>query len=168
MNLVVYLAALVFALSCVVLLRRPRTAVRDPLTVSTCAAILLGALVFVCSAPLTLAAVNDWTGVTNFGAPLTYGMLSAYSCSLVVLLINWRGGPRERVRRRVLRTMAAYALLIAAVVVLFALADTHTERLTDLDTYYATTPFMRDDPALSARAHRRDAHDVRGVRPVEP
>ncbi|MFV0136173.1 MAB_1171c family putative transporter [Streptomyces sp. HMX87] len=144
MSLVVYLAALVFGLACVVLFRRPRLAVSDPLTLSTCAAIVLGALVFVCSAPLTLAAVNDWTGVPNFGAPLTYGMLSAYSCSLVVLLINWRGGPRERVRRRVLRTMAAYALLIVAVVVLFALADARTERLTDLDTYYANTPYMRE------------------------
>lgn len=153
MNLVVYLAACGFALACAVLSRGPRTAVRHPLAVSTCVTIAFGALVFVCSAPLTLAAVNDLTGVPNFGAPLTYGMLQAYSCSLVVLLINWRGGPPERVRRLVMRSVAAYGLLTAALVVLFALADAGTERLTDLDTYYAGTPYMREMILLYLAGH---------------
>ncbi|MEU7472901.1 MAB_1171c family putative transporter [Streptomyces sp. NPDC044984] len=145
MSLVVYLAAFVFGMTSVLLFRRPRTAApRNPLTLSTCAAIILGALVFVCAAPATLAAVNSLTGVPNFGAPLTYGMLSAYSCAVLVLLINWRGGSRERVRRMVLRSVAAYGALVVAIVVLFALADADTERLTDLDTYYANTPFMRE------------------------
>ncbi|MEU6404607.1 MAB_1171c family putative transporter [Streptomyces sp. NPDC046985] len=144
MSLIVYLAAGLFGLSAVVLLLRPGMALRDPLTLSTCAAIVLGSLVFVCSAPLTLAAVNSLTGVPNFGAPVTYGMLSAYSCSLVILLIHWRGGPRERVRRMVLRSVAAYAALIVAIVVLFALGDARSERLNDLDTYYANTPYLRE------------------------
>ncbi|CAM5618603.1 Integral membrane protein OS=Streptomyces griseomycini OX=66895 GN=FHS37_000644 PE=4 SV=1 [Streptomyces griseomycini] len=144
MSLVVYLAAFVFGMSSVLLLRRPRTAVRNPLALSTCVAIALGALVFVCAAPATLSAVNELTGVPNFGAPLTYGMLSAYSCAVLVLLINWRGGPRARVRRMVLRSIAAYGVLVVAIVVLFALAEADAERLTDLDTYYATTPFMRE------------------------
>jgi hypothetical protein len=153
MSLVVYLAAAVFGLSGLLLFRRPRTAVRDPLTLSTCVAIGLGTLVFVCSAPLTLAAVNDLTGIPNFGAPLTYGMLSAYSCSLLILLINWRGGPRERVRRMVLRSIAGYGLLVVAIVVLFALADARTERLRDLDTYYANTPYMREMILLYLLGH---------------
>ncbi|MEU5519595.1 MAB_1171c family putative transporter [Streptomyces sp. NPDC047860] len=144
MSLVVYLAAFVFGMTSVLLFRRPRKAMRNPLTVSTCAAIVLGALVFVCAAPATLATVNELTGVPNFGAPLTYGMLSAYSCAVLVLLINWRGGSRERVRRSVLRTVAAYGLLVVAIVVLFVLAEADTERLRDLDTYYAGTPFMRE------------------------
>lgn len=69
MSLMVYLAAAVFGLSCTVLLRRPLSVPRDPLTVSTCAAIVLGALGLVCSAPPTLSAVNDLTGIANFGAP---------------------------------------------------------------------------------------------------
>jgi hypothetical protein len=144
MSLVVYLAAFVFGMTSVLLFRRPRRAMRNPLTLSTCAAIVLGALVFVCAAPATLATVNELTGVPNFGAPMTYGMLSAYSCAVLVLLINWRGGSRERVRRLVLRAMAAYGLLVVAIVVLFSLAEADTERLTDLDTYYANTPFMRE------------------------
>ncbi|WP_030419719.1 MAB_1171c family putative transporter [Streptomyces sp. SCSIO 75703] len=153
MNLLVYGAAGVFALSCLVLFRRPGRPVLGTLTVSTCAAILLGALVLVCAAPPTLAAVNDLTGVVNFGAPLTYGMLSAYSCALLVLLVNWRGGPRSRIRRRVLASMAAYAVLIAALVVLFTLAEAPDERLTDLDTYYANTPFMREMILLYLAGH---------------
>jgi uncharacterized membrane protein len=153
MNPVVYLAAAALASSAALLLRRPRTAVRNPLTLSTVVAIVLGAVVFVCSAPLTLAAVNDLTGIPNFGAPLTYGMLSAYSCSLLILLINWRGGPRERIRRRVLSSIAAYGLLIVAIVVLFSRADAHTERLTDLDTYYANTPYMREMILLYLLGH---------------
>ncbi|MFI9818888.1 MAB_1171c family putative transporter [Streptomyces sp. NPDC052013] len=152
MSLVVYLAAFVFGMSAV-LLCRPRTAVRNPLNLSTCVAIALGALVFVCAAPPTLSAVNALTGIPNFGAPLTYGMLSAYSCSVLVLLINWRGGPRVLVRRLVLRSIAAYGLLVLAIVVLFALADADTERLRDLDTYYANTPFMREMILLYLAGH---------------
>ncbi|MEU8029260.1 MAB_1171c family putative transporter [Streptomyces sp. NPDC049099] len=153
MNLVVYVAAGALVLSSALLFRRPRTAPWNPLTVSTSAAVALGGLVFVCSAPLTLATVNDVTGVPNFGAPLTYGMLSAYSCSLLVLLIHWRGGPRERLRRAALHCVAAYGALIAAIVVLFALADPHTERLRDLDTYYANTPGMREMILLYLLGH---------------
>ncbi|POX53799.1 hypothetical protein C3489_15215 [Streptomyces sp. Ru71] len=153
MSLVVYLAALVFGLSSVLIFRRPRTALRNPLTVSTCAAIVLGSLVFVCAAPLTLSAVNDLTGIPNFGAPLTYGMLSAYSCSLLILLINWRGGSRAHVRRLVLRCVAAYGALIVAIVVLFALGDARTERLRDLDTFYATTPGLREMILLYLLGH---------------
>lgn len=153
MSLMVYLAAAVFGLSCTVLLRRPWRIPRDPLTLSTCAAIVLGSLALVCSAPLTLGTVNRLTGIPNFGAPLTYGMLSAYSCSLLVLLIHWRGGSPARIRRMVLRSMAAYGALIVAIVVLFTLADPSTERLTDLDTYYAGTPYMSEMIVLYLLGH---------------
>ncbi|MET9500588.1 MAB_1171c family putative transporter [Streptomyces sp. NPDC006622] len=153
MSLVVYLAGAVLLLSAAVLFRRPRSSAPNPLTASTCVAITLGALVFVCSAPVTLAAVNDLTGIPNFGAPLTYGMLSAYSCSLLILLAYWRGGPPERVRRQVLGGVAGYAPLIGTVIVLFALADAPTERLTDLDTYYANTPYMREMIVLYLLGH---------------
>ncbi|MET9368577.1 MAB_1171c family putative transporter [Streptomyces griseoflavus] len=153
MSLVVYLAAFVFGMTPVLLFRRPRRALRNPLTVSTCAAIVLGALVFVCAAPATLATVNELTGVPNFGAPLTYSVLCAYSCAVLVLLINWRGGSRARVRRRVLRTVTAYGLLLTAIVVLFLLAEADTERLRDLDTYYANTPFMREMILLYLLGH---------------
>lgn len=80
-------------------------------------------------------------------------MISAYSCSLLVLLIHWRGGSPARIRRMVLRSMAAYGALIVVIVVLFTLADPSTERLTDLDTYYANTPYMREMIVLYLLGH---------------
>ncbi|MEU7061414.1 MAB_1171c family putative transporter [Streptomyces sp. NPDC046197] len=153
MSLVVYLAAIGLATASVLLFRRPRTALRDPLTASTCVAIALGALVFVCSAPLTLGAVNRLTGIPNFGAPLTYGTMSAYSCSLLILLVHWRGGSRHQRRKMVRRCVAAYSLLIIAIVVLFAKSDAPTERLSDLDTYYANTAYMRETILLYLIGH---------------
>ncbi|MFF8477072.1 MAB_1171c family putative transporter [Streptomyces sp. NPDC015414] len=152
MSLVVYTAAVLLALAAM-LLRRPRTTPRSPLTVATRATTFLAAVCFVWSAPVTLAAVNHATGVPNIGAPLTYGSISAFSCSLIILLIHWRGGPQERIRRMVRMTVAVYGTLVVAIVVLFALADARTERLTDLDTYYANTPYMREMIALYLVGH---------------
>lgn len=153
MSFVVYLAASAFAAVSVLLFSRPRRALRDPLTASTCVAITLGSLVFICSAPLTLGAVNRLTGIPNFGAPLTYGMLSAYSCSLLILLFTWRGGPPGTVRRMTLRSITAYGAAIVAIIALFILADADTERLTDLDTYYANAPYMREMILLYLLGH---------------
>ncbi|MET9407448.1 MAB_1171c family putative transporter [Streptomyces sp. NPDC002935] len=153
MSLVVYLAASLLALSAVLLFRRPRAALRNPLTASTCATVSIGALCFTCSAPVTLAAVNRLTGIPNFGAPLTYSMISAYSCSGIILLIQWRGGPPESVRRSTLQSVIVYGLLVAAIIVLFTLADARTERLNDLDTYYANTPYMREMIVLYLIGH---------------
>jgi hypothetical protein len=144
MSLVEYSAASIFAVTALLLFRRPRVALRDPLTASTCVSIFLGGLCFFCSAPVTLSAVNELTGIPNFGAPMTYSVISAYSASLLILLINWRGGPAEQVRRWVVRVATVYSALIVAIITLFALASAPVERLRDLDTYYANTPYMRE------------------------
>ncbi|MFF4536900.1 MAB_1171c family putative transporter [Streptomyces aureus] len=153
MSLVVYLAAALLALSAVLLFRRPRAALRNPLTASTCAAVSISALCFTCSAPMTLAAVNRLTGVPNFGAPMTYSVISAYSCSLIILLIQWRGGPPEQLRRTTRHAVVVFGLLIIAIIVLFSLADAPVERLNDLDTYYANTPYMREMIVLYLVGH---------------
>jgi hypothetical protein len=48
---------------------------------------------------------------------------------------------------------AVYGTLIIAIIALFALADADTERLTDLDTYYANTPYMREMIVLYLTGH---------------
>ncbi|MGW2705006.1 MAB_1171c family putative transporter [Streptomyces sp. NPDC001340] len=152
MSLVVYMAAFLQALAAM-LLRRSRTTPRSPLAVATRATAFIAAVCFVWSAPVTLAAVNHATGIPNVGAPLTYGSISAFSCSLIILLIYWRGGPQERMRRMVRMTVAVYGTLIIAIITLFSLADAHTERLRDLDTYYANTPYMREMIILYLMGH---------------
>ncbi|BCM65345.1 MULTISPECIES: MAB_1171c family putative transporter [Streptomyces] len=152
MSLVVYMASLLLAVAAV-MLRRPRRTPRSPLSLATRATACIAAVCFFWSAPVTLAAVNHATGIPNVGAPLTYGSISALSCSLIILLIHWRGGPQERIRRMTRMAVAVYGTLIVAIVVLFSLADARTERLTDLDTYYANTPYMREMIALYLMGH---------------
>ncbi|WEO94236.1 MAB_1171c family putative transporter [Streptomyces sp. FXJ1.172] len=152
MSLVVYMASFLLALAAI-LLRRPRRTPRSPLSTATRATAFIAAVCFFWSAPVTLAAVNHATGIPNVGAPLTYCSISAFSCSLIILLIHWKGGPKEQIRRMTRMTVAVYGMLVIAIVVLFSLADAHTERLTDLDTYYANTPYMKEMIALYLMGH---------------
>ncbi|WP_327327119.1 hypothetical protein OG735_34930 [Streptomyces sp. NBC_01210] len=126
---------------------------RDPLLRSVSALLLVAVSVFFFAAPPTIAAVNRITGVPNFSAPLVYCILTAFSASCLVLIINWRGGPPEVTRRASRRCITAYGTVIVAMIVLFALGDAPVERLRDLDTYYANTPYMREMIVLYLVAH---------------
>ncbi|NJP70425.1 MAB_1171c family putative transporter [Streptomyces sp. C1-2] len=117
---------------------------RDPLLRSVCVLMALAGLVFCFAAPPTIAQVNEWTGIVNFSAPLVYCLLSAFSASCLVLMVNWRGGPPARTRRINRWITAGYGLVIVALVVLFRLGSTPVERLRDFDTYYARTPYIRE------------------------
>ncbi|MGW2813458.1 MAB_1171c family putative transporter [Streptomyces sp. NPDC001415] len=126
---------------------------RDPLLRTVNALLAVASSVFFFAAPTTIAAVNRITGVPNFSAPLVYSILTAFSASCLVLIINWRGGPPEAARRATLRCIAAYTVVIVSLFTLFALADAPVERLRDLDTYYANTPYMREMIVLYLVAH---------------
>ncbi|MFS8197939.1 MAB_1171c family putative transporter [Streptomyces sp. CWNU-52B] len=126
---------------------------RDPLVRSVCLVIALGGAGFLFAAPPTIAAVNEATGVANFSSLLVYGIISAFSASCLLLIVHWRGGPPEHVRRVSRRWQAGYALVVVALAVLFALGDAPVDRHTDFDTYYATTPFIREMIVLYLVAH---------------
>jgi hypothetical protein len=117
---------------------------RDPLLRSVGVLLALAALVFLFAAPPTIAEVNDVTGIPNVSAPLVYCLLSAFSASCLVLIVYWRGGPPEVTRRITRRWIGGYSLVSVTLIVLFVLGDTPRERLRDLDTYYANTPFIRE------------------------
>lgn len=117
---------------------------RDPLLRSVGVLLALAGLVFLFAAPPTIAEVNHLTGVPNISAPLVYCLLSAFSASCLVLIINWRGGPPEVTRRLSRRWITGYGVVSLALVVLFLLGDCPEQRLRDLDTYYANTPFIRE------------------------
>ncbi|MEV0225416.1 hypothetical protein [Streptomyces sp. NPDC050704] len=116
----------------------------DPLITAGSSILLVGALVCILSAPPTIRAVNSLTGIANFSAALVYSGMSALSAGYLVLMITWRGGPADRVRQASRLVVCVYALVTIGIVVLFALADVPVERTRDLDTYYATTPYMRE------------------------
>ncbi|MCX4825538.1 hypothetical protein OG883_37945 [Streptomyces sp. NBC_01142] len=152
-GLILYIPGVVLMAALVIKLPELRRTWHDPVMRSVCALLLVGCAVLFLAAPPTIAAVNDLTGVTNFSAPLVYCVLTAFSGSCIALIINWRGGPPEQVRRLSVLCIGVYAGVTVALVVLFALAEAPVERLRDLDTYYATTPFMREMITLYLVAH---------------
>ncbi len=118
--------------------------------------LLLACTVFVFVAPTTIARVNRLTGVPNISAPWCYSLLTAFCASCLLLIIAWRNGLSDRsaATRRAMRwVVSLYSGVIVALWVLFFLADASEERLRDLDTYYATTPFMREQILLYLLAH---------------
>ncbi|GGW38778.1 hypothetical protein GCM10010503_13730 [Streptomyces lucensis JCM 4490] len=129
---------------------------RDPQLRALGGLLLLCCAVFVFCSPSTIARTNRLTGVPNIAAPWCYSLITAMSGSCLLLIITWRAGPsgRSAATRRALRRVASvYCMVIAALWVLFLLADAPVERVRDLDTYYAATPFMREEILLYLAAH---------------
>jgi hypothetical protein len=128
---------------------------RDPLLRAVGGLLLFACAVFVFAAPRTVAWTNRVTGVPNISAPWVYSLLTALCASWLLLITAWRNGRSDaaRTRRTTRWVVSVYAGVVVALWVLFALADVPVERLRDLDTYYATTPFMREEILLYLVAH---------------
>ncbi|MCX4904691.1 MAB_1171c family putative transporter [Streptomyces sp. NBC_00878] len=126
---------------------------RDPLMAASTAFLLIGALVCMLAAPPTISVVNGLTGIANFSAPLVYSGMSALSACYLVLMIAWRGGEPEKAGRASRLVVGFYTLVIVGIVTLFSLADVPVERTRDLDTYYASTPYMREMILLYLVSH---------------
>ncbi|MEU0048352.1 MAB_1171c family putative transporter [Streptomyces sp. NPDC006309] len=129
---------------------------RDPLLRAVGGLLLLACAVFVFCTPSTIAGVNRLTGVPNVSAPWCYSLITAFCGSCLLLIITWRNGLSDRsaaTRRATRWVITVYSGVIAALWTLFLLADAPEERLRDLDTYYATTPFMREEILLYLLAH---------------
>jgi hypothetical protein len=129
---------------------------RDPLLRAAGGTLLVTCAVFVFCAPSMIVRVNRATGVPNIAAPWCYSLITAMSGSCLLLIITWRNGPSDRsavTRRAIRRVVSVYLGVIVALWVLFALADVPVERVHDLDTYYAGTPFMREEILLYLAAH---------------
>ncbi|KJK46804.1 MAB_1171c family putative transporter [Streptomyces sp. NRRL F-4428] len=148
-----YIPAAAMAISLAFKLPALRHNWRDPLLRSVVALLALAGAVFTFAAPPTIAAVNRWTGIANFSAPLVYCLITAFSASCLVLMVNWRGGPPERTKRVSRRWILGYSIVIVALIVLFALGETLEERLRDFDTFYANTPYVGHMIALYLLAH---------------
>ncbi|MEV6111537.1 MAB_1171c family putative transporter [Streptomyces sp. NPDC052109] len=129
---------------------------KDPLLRAVGGLLLLACAVFVFVTPSTIAWTNRVTGVPNISAPLVYSLLTAFCASCLLLIIAWRDGLSDRsaVTRRAQRwVITVYSGVIVALWVLFVLADVPVERRIDLDTYYANTPYMREEILLYLLAH---------------
>ncbi|WP_425579627.1 MAB_1171c family putative transporter [Streptomyces coacervatus] len=129
---------------------------RDPLLRAVGGLLLFACAVFAFAAPGTIAWTNRVTGVPNIAAPWVYSLLTALSASWLLLVVHWRNGHtdrREQTRRATRWVVCVYAAVVIALWVLFALADVPVEQTRNLDTYYAGTPFMREEILLYLTAH---------------
>ncbi|MFI2504832.1 MAB_1171c family putative transporter [Streptomyces sp. NPDC018972] len=123
----------------------------DPYLRTICAVLGLAGLCFFLGAPPTVGAVNRIGDVPNLAAPVTYVVITGYCAASQLLVVHWRGGPR--VRRTARRWLLAYAVVVLGITVTFTLGEAPVERRTDLDTYYATTPFIAQMIVLYLLAH---------------
>ncbi|MEV6170231.1 MAB_1171c family putative transporter [Streptomyces sp. NPDC051954] len=129
---------------------------RDPLLRAVGGLLLFACAVFVFAAPATISWTNRVTGVPNIAAPWVYSLITALGASWLLLVVHWRNGRTERraqTRRATRWVVSVYAAVVVALWVLFALADVPVEQVRDLDTYYANTPFMREEIVLYLIAH---------------
>ncbi|WP_086565783.1 MAB_1171c family putative transporter [Streptomyces africanus] len=129
---------------------------RDPMLRAVGGLLLFACAVFVFASPSVIGWTNRVTGVPNIAAPLVYSLLTALCASWLLLIVAWRNGLADRsasTRRAARWVVFAYAGVVVALWVLFWLADVPVERRRDLDTYYATTPFIREEILLYLLAH---------------
>ncbi|MFJ2822539.1 MAB_1171c family putative transporter [Streptomyces toxytricini] len=152
-GLILYVPGSVMILALLIKAPTLRRGWDQPLMRAVCAVLFAGCLVMFLAAPPTIAAVNRLTGITNFSAPLVYGALTAFSGSCVVLVLHWSGGPPAVVRRATRLTVAVFGAVTLLIVLLFVQGEAPVERLRDLDTYYANTPWVREMIVCYLLAH---------------
>ncbi|MFF5854484.1 hypothetical protein ACFY8B_02420 [Streptomyces sp. NPDC012751] len=141
-------------LLCVGLLVRLPGLVRhggDPSVRAVNVVLAFASLCFLLGAPSSVRVINQVSGVPNLAAPLTYGSITAYSATLLILIACWRGGPA--MRRTTRNWIYGYAAVLAGIAVLFTAGHAAEERPSDFDTYYATTPWIREMVVLYLVAH---------------
>ncbi|MFI6002769.1 MAB_1171c family putative transporter [Streptomyces sp. NPDC051366] len=152
-GLILYVPGSVMILALLIKAPTLRRGWDQPLMRAVCTLLVVGCMVMFLAAPPTISAVNRLTGIVNFSAPLVYSVLTAFSGSCIVLVLQWGGGPPAVVRRATRLTVAAFGAVTLLIVVLFAIGDAPVERLRDLDTYYANTPWLREMIVCYLLAH---------------
>jgi hypothetical protein len=126
---------------------------RDPDVRATTLLLTFATAVLVVITPVNIRRLNELTGVPNIASPWAYSFLTAFCATGLTMIIRWREEPSERRRRRMRRIYWVYAGVVVALWGTFLLAHAPEPRIYDLDTYYASTPWMREHILLYLTAH---------------
>jgi hypothetical protein len=126
---------------------------RDPDVRATTVLLTSATAVLVVITPVNIERLNKLTGVPNIASPWAYSFLTAFCATGLTMIIRWREEPSERRARRMRRIYWAYAGVVVALWGTFLLAHAPEPRIYDLDTYYASTPWMREHILLYLTAH---------------
>ncbi|CUW28182.1 MULTISPECIES: MAB_1171c family putative transporter [Streptomyces] len=145
--------AALLAVAFVIKLPLLRRAWQDPILRATALLLGIGAIVFASLPPANLHRINVLSGIPNFAGLWVYSLLTAYCGACLWLIITWREPPSAVRRRRTRLVWVAYTVIIVGLWTTFLLGDHHVERIRDLDTYYADTPWMREFVLLYLVAH---------------
>ncbi len=145
--------AALLAVAFVIKLPLLRRAWQDPILRATALLLGIGAIVFASLPPTSLHRINVLAGIPNFAGVWVYSLLTVYCGACLWLIITWREPPSAVRRRRTRLVWVAYSVIIVGLWATFLLGDHHEERLRDLDTYYADTPWMREFVLLYLIAH---------------
>ncbi|MFI0810149.1 MAB_1171c family putative transporter [Streptomyces echinatus] len=145
--------AALLAVAFVIKLPLLRRAWQDPILRATALLLGIGAVVFASLPPANLHRINVSTGIPNFASLWVYSLLTAYCGACLWLIITWREPPSAARRGRTRLVWMTYSVIVIGLWTTFLLGDHHVERLRDLDTYYADTPWMREFVLLYLLAH---------------
>lgn len=126
---------------------------RDPDVRATVLLLACGTAVFVVITPDTIQALNVATGIPNIAAPMAYSLLTVFCGINLTMVMRWREPPSPRRRRRMITVSWIHAGIVAALWLTFLMADVPVARIYDLDTYYATTPWMQEHILLYLLNH---------------
>ncbi|MGW1209461.1 MAB_1171c family putative transporter [Streptomyces sp. NPDC002499] len=126
---------------------------RDPDVRATVLLLTWATAVLVVITPVNIERLNEYTGVPNIASPWAYSFLTAFCATGLTMIMRWREEPSERRRRRMRRVYWIYAGVVVALWGTFLLAHVPEPRIYDLDTYYASTPWMREHILLYLFAH---------------
>ncbi|MFG2118288.1 MAB_1171c family putative transporter [Streptomyces sp. NPDC048710] len=155
--------AVLLAVAFVIKLPLLRRAWQDPILRATALLLGIGAVVFASLPPGNLHRLNEITGIPNFAGLWVYSLLTAYCGACLWLIITWREPPSAVRSRRTRTVWLFYGAIILGLWTTFLLGDHHVERLRDLDTYYANTPWMREFALLYLAAHMVSALVAAGI-----
>ncbi|MGW2744764.1 MAB_1171c family putative transporter [Streptomyces sp. NPDC001450] len=155
--------AALLAVAFVIKLPLLRRAWQDPILRATALLLGIGAVVFASLPPGNLHRINEITGVPNFAGLWVYSLLTAYCGACLWLIITWREPPSAVRTRRTRTVWMVYGAIVLGLWATFLLGDHQVERLRDLDTYYANTPWMREFALLYLVAHMVSALVAAGI-----
>ena len=126
---------------------------RDPNVKATTLLLSFATAVNISVTPVNIKRLNHLTGVPNIASPWIYSFLTAFCATALTMIMRWREEPSARRQRRMRRIYWTYAGIVVLLWVTFLLAHVPEPRIYDLDTYYASTPWMSEHILLYLGAH---------------
>ncbi|WP_019074625.1 MAB_1171c family putative transporter [Streptomyces hokutonensis] len=126
---------------------------RDPNVKATTLLLAFATAVLVVITPVNIERLNQLTGVPNIASPWAYSFLTAFCATALTMIMRWREEPSAQRQRRMRRIYWIYAGIVVLLWVTFLLAHVPEPRIYDLDTYYASTPWMSEHILLYLGAH---------------